>query len=218
MTIKHISFDVWNTLITANPQYTTARNTLIAEYAFTSIENAGRIYTKVKKQLDSDAERGVCGSSAQAWLRLNMELGLPGVSLSRLQKDCFEEFEKHPPILDRNLFAALGELNVSFDLSIKSNTNFIPGSLLLKASGLSEAPFMFAHFSDHYSMCKPDTRFFQLSLDEHSMYEVGAHEIVHVGDNLVCDGGCVKVGMKFKHVSSPKDLLDKIKTGEIINA
>lgn len=215
MTIKHISFDVWNTLIEANPAYALARNAIIADYAFTTKERAAAIYKEVKKELDADAERGVCGNTADAWVKLGKALGMSLMSVSAMQRDCIEAFEEFPPFFNPDLRQVLCELNFFYDLSIKSNTNFIPGSVVAKAAGLNDVPFMFKHFSDTYQMCKPDPRFFLLTLDEKGMYDVEPGEILHVGDNMVCDLKCVDAGFNFWYVSSPQDLLNNLEQGAL---
>lgn len=218
MTIKHISFDVWNTLITANPAYSYYRNKIIAEYAFITEERAATVYKSIKEMLDTMAENGVCGNAAYAWQVLGHELHMSVHSVSMMQRDCIEMFETFPPFFDPALRDALWRLSGLCDISIKSNTNFIPGSVVTKASGLDMVPFMFTHFSDVYQMCKPDPRFFKLTLDEEMMYDVNTEEVLHIGDNLICDGKCVDIGFNFCHISNPQDLLNKLEKGEIIHA
>ncbi len=130
MTVKHISFDVWNTLITANPLYAEERNKVIAEYASCSEVEAATVYKEVKTLLDLKAEKGICGTSRHAWETLSAHLNIDLDKVDGLKRDCLAMFIKHPPTLNPELCKKLEELSSTYSLSIKSNTNFVPGSFL----------------------------------------------------------------------------------------
>lgn len=218
MTIKHISFDVWNTLITANTDYSAARNKILSEYAAITEESATSIYKEVKYLIDKDAEAGYCGGTLDSWFKLGKALGVSSWNIKNMQRDCIEAFEKYPPKLNRELSDALCDLYLSYDISIKSNTNFIPGSIVSRCAGLNKVPFIFKHFSDDFLMCKPDTRFFKQTLCDQRTLNLFPGQVLHVGDSEVFDGKCVDIGFNFCKIDNPEHLLNKLKNGELINA
>lgn len=219
MTIKHISFDVWNTLITANPSYAAARSVAIASIAGITFEQAKEAYAVVKKQLDAEAEQFVCGDVARAWGVLGIHLGLTADQRDNLQTTCENLFRAFPPILNPDLVDQLMYLAVDHEMSIKSNTNFISGKLLSEVVGFDRMPWWsFTHFSDDWWMCKPDIIFFAATWLESKDDSLRKDEILHVGDSKIFDGKCVDAGFKFCHIKNPQDLLEKLEKGEIINA
>lgn len=214
--IKHISFDVWNTLITANPEYAKARDEIIARAANIELMVVRAVYKEVKDYLDSEAEKGLCGSVARAWSMLGKQLKLTLSEVTEVKNQCNDAFEMFPPFFDIELAIEIKNLSKHRSLSIKSNTNFISGRILKETCMFDKWGFDFMHFSDHYQFCKPNSKFFLLYQEEKNVSELLPSEILHVGDNLICDGKCVDVGMQFCYVSSPEDLLNKLKTGELI--
>ena len=219
MTIKHISFDVWNTLITANPAYAEARTRVISNVAEVSLDNAALAYKHAKDFLDSQAERGMCGDSNDAWYTLGEVLRCNKFQAESMKFFAEMEFLHHRPTFDAYLARELTLLSHDYALSIKSNTNFISGKVLAKACEFEDLDcFDFMHFSDAFRLCKPDVLFFAQTLLSQEDNDLCPDEILHVGDNLICDGKCVDFGMQFCYVSSPQDLLNKLKQGALINA
>lgn len=215
--IKHISFDVWNTLITTNPEYAKARAQIISNVAEVSLSEAETCYKTIKKILDKQAEEGVCEDVIDAWRFLSTWFGLSDSYGDIMRYYAEIEFLHYRPTFNLELVKELRKLSQDFSLSIKSNTNFISGDVLKKACEFEELDcFDFMHFSDEFLLCKPDPMFFTKTLLEQDDEDCSFDEILHVGDNLICDGKCVDVGMQFCYVSSPEDLLNKLKTGELI--
>lgn len=219
MTIKHISFDVWNTLITANPEYTSARSAAIATIAGITKEQAEEAYTTVKKKLDTEAEELCCGDVNHAWDTLGLHLGISEEKTRQMQRLCEDLFRVMPPMLNMDLVDQLMYLSVDYEMSIKSNTNFISGKLLSEVVGFDRMPWWsFTHFSDDLYMCKPDIFFFLQTLICSRLDDIATDEVLHVGDNKIFDGKCVDYGFNFCHIKNPQDLLEKLEKGEIINA
>lgn len=215
--IKHISFDVWNTLISANPLYAAGRDGAIANIAGITFEQATETYTTVKKQLDLEAEQYVCGDVNHAWDKLAIHLGIDDVKRMELQTVCELLFRTFPPKLNVDLVDQLMYLSFNYELSIKSNTNFISGRILCEAVGFDRMPWWnFMHFSDEHLLCKPDILFFAKTLLSSKLSNLTNYEILHIGDNEVFDGKCVDLGFKFCHIKHPEDLLNKLVNGEVI--
>lgn len=219
MTIKHISFDVWNTLITANPEYASARSAAIATIAGITKEQAAEAYTTVKKKLDSEAEQFCCGDVNHAWDTLGLHLGISEEKTRQMQRLCEDLFRVMPPSLNVDLVDQLMYLALNYELSIKSNTNFISGAILSEVVGFDRMPWWsFTHFSDQLYMCKPDIFFFLQTLICSRLDDLATDEVLHFGDSKIFDGKCVDYGFNFCHIKNPQDLLEKLEKGEIINA
>lgn len=220
MTIKHISFDVWNTLITANPRYAYERTEIISYFGGVAPEEANAAYAHVKRVLDLNAEHMLCGDQYHAWWALGRHLGVDRKAAEQMKKYAEMAFLVNPPhlsmeLVDQLILLAAGD----YELSIKSNTNFIPGYILAQAVGFDRMPFWaFMHFSDNWEMCKPDKRFFKQTLLQSYNRSLQAEEVLHIGDSEVFDGKCVDIGFNFCHIKNPQDLLEKLQKGEIINA
>lgn len=219
MTIKHISFDVWNTLITANKRYALERSEVISYFAGISPKEAEAAYAHVKMLLDMDASLGICSGVSHAWYTLGKFLGVDRSTADKIRMHCEGAFTTHPPHLDGCLVDKLSALINKYELSIKSNTNFISGEILSEALGFYEMPFWsFTHFSDEYGWCKPDPLFFQWTQVCSDIQGIRAEEVLHVGDSEIFDGKCVDIGFNFCKIDNPEHLLNKLKNGELFNA
>lgn len=213
--IKHISFDVWNTLITANPQYAQERVRIISGIANVPLHKADEAYNDMKRFLDKEAEEERCDTVERAWSALGFKLGLKNHDRVQLREACEMAFLHYPPHIDMELVDELMKLSTNFELSIKSNTNFISGKVLSEAVGFDRMPFWgFTHFSDLMGMCKPDKRFFEQTLRSSVIRLLSFSEVMHVGDNAICDGSVVDYGMKLCLVNNPQHLLTKLKEGD----
>ena len=219
MTIKHISFDVWNTLITANKRYAEERTEIISYFAGISPKEARGKYLEVKHKLDKDAESFVCGDAYYAWYTLGKYLGVDRQDAEKMKMYCEQAFIVNPPQLNQDLVDQLISLDKNYELSIKSNTNFISGRILAQAVGFDRMPWWsFMHFSDEQLLCKPSILFFAKTLLSSKLSSLANYEILHVGDSEVFDGKCVDIGFNFCKIDNPDHLLNKLKNGELINA
>ncbi len=219
MTIRHISFDVWNTLITANPLYAQERTKIISAVANIPLHQADAAYNDVKRFLDKEAENERCGDVTYAWNTLGEALDLKNHDREQIRLACEAAFMHYAPHLDMKLVDELMKLSENFELSIKSNTNFISGEVLSAAVGFDRMPWWaFLHFSDEMGLCKPDIRFFTETFNHSDLWFLARHQLLHVGDNPICDGVVVDYGMKLLLVNNPQHLLEKLEKGEIINA
>lgn len=219
MTIKHISFDVWNTLITANKRYALERTEAISYFAGIPPKGADIMYCKIKEYLDQRAEKGICGTSTTAWHILGKNLNMELKAIAEMRHTCEQAFIANPPHLNEALVDQLINLDNHYELSIKSNTNFISGKVLSEAVGFDKMPwFSFIHFSDDFMMCKPDVLFFAQTIINTKLNDINAEEILHVGDSEIFDGKCVDIGFNFCKIDNPEHLLNKLKNGELFNA
>jgi putative hydrolase of the HAD superfamily len=217
--IAHVSFDVWNTLIKPNPEFSLNRTTLIALALNLDTDYVKRAYTHVKHVVDTIAETtGEAFSTPEVY---QLFFRACGVSVSgrladeiRLAVD--ELFNRFPPTIVDSVYQTLNELQSrEITVSIASNSNFISGHVMHPwlQSQLGER-FLFNRYSDVIGTAKPSIKFFD------SVYEgvmihhpdlLDRSNILHVGDNPTCDGyGAVNAGMHSVLVPSPDQLCDLV--------
>lgn len=220
--IKHISFDVWNTLITPSKEYGKHRTKAIARHFGVTEEEAKQAYKQCKKFLDNTAELVGFGMSVlNNWKLLEKTLGKSGTDLRMIIAECDDLFEQYQPEFTQELKEELIKLKErGFTLSIKSNTNYISGQVLAKVLFNDLKVFSFQHYSDMCEIAKPHHDFYELTFGElYSNQEtrsIQLDEILHIGDNMITDGKCTVLDWKFQYVQSPQDLLVKLKKQEIV--
>jgi FMN phosphatase YigB (HAD superfamily) len=209
--LKVISLDVWNTLIRANPEFSIQRNKYLAEELSLPIDTINSVYREVKDTGDNMAEKnGECISSMAIYKRFLLLLGRKYYSWLKLRRGLENVFAKYPPCVFPETIAALQRLQgQGIALSIASNTNFIRGEVLyntvLNTWGID---WKFRVFSDQLLQAKPHPRFWNIVV-KRAMTYVGAKpwEILHIGDNKVCDGACSVANIKFQHLEKPTELV-----------
>lgn len=210
MKIKHISFDVWKTLIEPNPEFGRARKLLLEATLDKPAAEIEAAYRVVKDGADGEAEAGGVGyTSAQVYARLLNELGVSGADWWMLRAHMEDLFAAHPPIVRPDVPEVLRELRAAgYGMSIASNTNFIQGTCLssvaLDAWGVD---WTFKVFSDQMGLAKPHALFWHaVTAQAYLLSGAEASEILHVGDNRICDGGCRDFGLNYQFVNSPADV------------
>lgn len=208
--IKHVSFDVWNTLIVSHPEFGAARRRLIADHFDLPLVDVEAVYRRVKDGSDLAAEATGAGmSSAEVYEHFMSELGMPEANWYDLRDKIEKLFIKFAPVVPPAAASAIRQLTrFGINVSIGSNTNFIRGSCLTEASlDAVGVDWSFKTFSDEIGVSKPHPYFWKVIQERalaHSDAE--AHEILHVGDHMICDAGCRDHGINFEHVNSPADI------------
>lgn len=232
---KIITFDVWNTLIKANLEFSRLRTVEIARAYDIDLNEAKEAYTSIKFFLDQSAEIARhCMSTAQCWELLDATIqrfrrkngeGLIDVDLKALRGRCDDLFVANPPIFTQDTKDLLVRLKTKGHyIGIISNTNFCTGTLLFDALFKDLGVFKEAVFSDLTRHPKPHGSMFtniKRNLEEWVAFDNGADETddyapnlsaVHVGDNLICDGNAVLFGYDFQHCLNPDDLVATFKS------
>lgn len=231
---KIITFDVWNTLIKANLEFSRLRTIQIA-YAYDIEQSeAKQLYTSVKFFLDQSAEIARQGmTTPQCWELLDATVqnfrrkngeSRREVDLKQLRARCDDMFVDYPPIFTEDTQELLVRLvEKGYYLGIISNTNFITGTLLFDTLFKDMNVFKEAKFSDITGVPKPHGTMFthiKLNLEDWAAFDSGLDEdmesptlkAVHVGDNLVCDGRAALFGYDFQHCLNPDDLVATFKS------
>lgn len=214
--IRHISLDVWKTLIEPNPEFGKARLRYLAAELSLPTEAVEAAYREIKDGADHAAETaGVGLRSTEVYTRFMGRLGRPGADWLTLRRGLEVLFRKHAPIVRSEIPGLLrGLQDRKIGLSIASNTNFIQGECLHDVVlGTWGVAWDFQVFSDQIGRAKPHYRFWrEVTRQAGEQTAARPHEILHVGDNRICDGGCVDAHIQFAHVNGPADLAHVLET------
>lgn len=208
--IRHVSLDFWNTLAHGNPLFAAARKEFLAQHTGLPLEEVEAVYRRLKDGADQNAERAGIGlSSVATYEQFMSEIGRPDDNWWSLREGLERLFRKYPPLVPDAVPKALRRLQArGIGLSIASNTNFVRGFCLnnttLRPWGLDWA---FQVFSDEVSCSKPHPHFWRVvTVRALAHTDARPEEVLHIGDNKICDGGCVTARLQFAHVNSPADL------------
>lgn len=223
---KWVSFDVWGTLINANPNYRPERDSLIAEILFPEIFSTSSdlrvVSAMVKKAKDfcdySNEALGEQLSWRQALLNVVMNY-THMLDRSKIM-DRMAAFDsankqlifKHLPYAIDNVYNVLDTLKKNkIGTNIACNTGFtdsITMMCIMEKLGLNQF-FHFSIYSDAVMASKPSEKFFN-----HVALRALANrkDILHVGDSPFADGGSENVGIDFLHVNgkSGKTILETL--------
>ncbi len=208
---KWVSFDVWGTLIKANPLYRPARNKLIAEILFPEITMSDLEWEKlIKKTKDfCDFSNEVLGQQmhwSQSILAVARDFfdDLPKIDfrqrfLNYKQEDT-KLVGKYPPKIysKETLFTLELLKEQEIPLSIICNTGFMSSNNLKDVFTKLNIRKYFKRytFSDEENASKPSSIIFDAAYRH-----LSAREGIHVGDNPFSDGGSKKVGVEFLHIN-----------------
>ncbi len=219
--IKHISFDLWLTLIRSNPEFKPHRAEIIAKtfetrYSPKEIEkivqetdkvfdrynmindcklSANEMYTKVLQKVVSDPGK------------LTMA---DGVRLRKIADELFNEF---PPVfLNENIPHILSALkDKGYTINLSSNTGFIEGHILRNTLANMKVSqyFDFLIFSDEIDSSKPSPDFFGRIIQKTGL---SPDHILHIGDNPIADyKGALDSGMKAMLITDSFYTIEDIK-------
>ncbi len=211
MAIKIISLDVWNTLISSSPEYAKEKDKYLSTELSLPIDTIRKAYQKVKNDSDKAAEqKSECLSNSGIYKKFLFLLERQDYDEMKLRHRMEKLFAKYPPHVLPKTIEYLNHLNnQGVKLSIASNTNFIRGKVLHNVI-LSKwrINWAFQVFSDQFNRPKPHPEFWRTVIKKAYRY-VNAipKEIIHVGDNKICDGSCSSHNIEFQHINKPNDLV-----------
>lgn len=212
--MKIISLDVWNTLIWSNPEYSKKRNEYLSEELSLPISMIETIYHKVKNASDKMAEqKSKCLPNMDIYKNFLSLLGRQDYNWLKLRHGMEKLFAEYPPQVLPETIKCLNWLQEQHvELSIASNTNFIRGEILHKVM-LSKwgIDWKFQVFSDQLKKPKPHPQFWKIVISRAQKY-VGAipGDILHIGDNKICDGSCLQSNIQFRHINGPATLVEAL--------
>lgn len=208
--IKTISFDLWGTLIKANPEYSIKRIELIKKYNPELLDEYITFVLKsIKKDFDYLVEKyGIQHNINTLYSAIFTKLDIHYDAWDSLIKELEKTFIRNPPVLyDNNIISVLSQLkNDGYRLILISNTLLISGEILYKS--LPEL-FKFInnnYYSDEIGLSKPNINIFSMAYDN-------KYDIIHIGDNLITDiDGATNYGINTLHINgtSNKTIIDVI--------
>jgi len=197
---RHISFDLWLTLIKSDPRFKQKRNELLKQH-FGIVAGEPGIAECVRKHdilfntINEKTGKNI-DTEEMWWMILHaLEVDLASVSTTAIadfEAKAEELFFQYPPVLiDENTADVLAMLrHRDITLSILSNTAFIKGRVLRKLLHELDIAkhFHFQVYSDEVGYSKPHRRIFDCMYREaDAIRSLGVHEILHIGDNPVAD-------------------------------
>ena len=217
--IKHISLDLWGTLIKSNPEFKKQRAKFIYEN-YNDNKTMNEIEFIIRDiDLSCNYANEISGLniSAEEMYGLVLYKIFEGktmtnkIDLNHLMANIEDIFFHYPPILFTEITGTiLNQINetTNITMSILSNTAFIKGRLLkiiihdvLKISNL----FKFQLYSDELNLSKPNSLFFDSVYLNTNKFcsNIEKKSIIHVGDNPIADiQGADNYGFKSYLINS----------------
>jgi putative hydrolase of the HAD superfamily len=207
---RHLSLDLWMTLIRSNPGFKPARNALLREYF--GINATSEVITATMQQYDRNFTRiaEITGRHTYNHTMLLMVLQALGVDTEPITATGLEVyyavmeavFAQYPPDwCEPDIADTLGRVrNEGITISLFSNTGFVRAGTLRRFFDHSTLAgiFDFQLYSDELGFAKPDPYCFNAILEGvQQLRPLPANAILHVGDNPVADyGGAKAAGMQ----------------------
>jgi putative hydrolase of the HAD superfamily len=179
-----LSFDLWGTLISPNPQFAEKRFELLRGLSQKSDSEIHKIVHFIKTTYDNAAV-----SSEYVFNLLKNTLAIP-LSITELMSRYSAVFGEYPPLLiEKDINAMLAEAHKTHAIHLISNTLMIKGYVLKDV--LNERhEGIFNHFdsltfSDEVGVAKPDAAIYAKAYT--FMNDVPKQTVLHIGDNRWTD-------------------------------
>jgi len=219
--IKHISFDLWLTLIKSHPEYKKQRADFLRRefnpLGF-SLQEVIEIVQKTDKV--SDRINEINGKKLQTELMYKRILLKLGNRPELINDDLLVEIKMagnklfinyQPEFLNTSIHSMLDTLKArGFDLNLSSNTGFIEGSTIsstLKNLNIYDY-FNFFVYSDEINASKPSFDFFDKVYEQ---IDFQKNEILHIGDNYKADyEGAKSFGFRALHINNKQYTINDI--------
>lgn len=211
---KHISFDLWLTLIKSHPEFKEKRNQLFKDFfnIQSSIENVASVIRHFDVFCnDTNQRTGLNFNTFEIYylildaLKVNLN-EIDTIKLNAFYVECETLFLAYKPLLIYEDFAVtLKQLkNHGITTNILSNTAFIKGKTLRKILEFYELTphFNFELYSDETGISKPNPAMFELVYKHcNDIQIITKSEILHIGDNKIADyDGAINFGFNAQLV------------------
>lgn len=217
-TFSHLSFDVWGTIVSVNPETKALRTNFLADHFRVDPEEAHSMYSSLKASFDDvENNRGFyCKETDECYKLLVRKFrGSKSDFVDQeaaYVRSVFEAiFRKTPPHIAIELIGGLRTLHArrQYTMSLGSNSNFIAGPLMRDYLYAMIGPdvFSFAIHSDEIGWAKPHYRFFDaIKTEAQSICHVQPNRILHIGDNKECDlEGAQEADLQARIVKNPAE-------------
>lgn len=208
--IKHVTIDVWGTIIKSNPEYG-KNKALYLKKKFSlphSPEEILRLWRRVDGYFsERDVKTGKYGLLEDRLLSILSILGISPMTagdLGELHQDlCALFLQSMPTLYSEDTYNVLADINNRAgveSMTIVSNTGTIQGKQLRLVLQHLNIDRMFDSqmYSDEQGVSKPSTEMFQRVATTYASANYDGSEFLHIGDDLIADGvGARRAG--FKH-------------------
>ena len=205
---KHLSFDLWLTLIKSNPEFKKKRNLLFkdffeVEYSIEKVTEVVRYYDVLCNNINEKTGFNIDTFEIYYFILNALNVNINDIEIAKLSKFYKETellFMKFKPDLIYPKIQLLFEEIVEQEktISILSNTAFIKGVTLRKLISYYDLEnyFSFQIYSDETGFSKPSKEMFELVHSEiKSLKSIEKKEVIHIGDNKIADyDGAMKFG------------------------
>lgn len=198
--IRHVSLDVWLTVIRSHPAFKRKRASLMREH-FALSATVDEVLSRIR-HFDVAATRinEIVGKNIDARelvgiILHDLGLDLKGVSHQHMMA-FFTELRElvlafPPKLMDPEIPAAIEACrSAGITVSLLSNTGFVIGQVLdevMAHHGILEL-LNFRTYSDEIGFSKPSSAAFKAVIDSvQTLYTTPAETILHIGDNPVAD-------------------------------
>lgn len=197
---KHISFDLWLTLIKSNPNYKSKRNLLFKDFFeleqdIETVSQKVRYYDVVCNSINEKTGKNI--DTEEIYLLILSSLGYDMNKMNRkMLEEFYEESEKiffdnEPVFINSDTYQIFNDLkNEGITMNILSNTGFVKGKtlrLFLDENNLGGF-FDFQIYSDECNYSKPNVEIFNLVYDKIKIKNrTFKSQVIHIGDNLIAD-------------------------------
>lgn len=204
---KHISFDLWLTLIKSNPEFKIKRNLLFKDFfeiesPIEKVAQQIRYYDVFCNTINERTGLNIDTNEIYLLILASLDVPIQEIELSKLES-FYAEAEKlflnyKPTLIYSNISSYLKTIkSEGISLNVLSNTAFIKGFTLKKLITFYELEdcFDFQIYSDECGFSKPNKNIFDLIHKE--VPHIDKSQILHVGDNEIADyKGAIEYGFK----------------------
>ena len=205
---KHISFDLWLTLIKSNQEFKKNRNLLFKDFfevdcTIEKVTEVVRYYDVLCNNINEKTGLNIDTFEIYYLILNALNVKINDVEIEKLSafynetESLFMKFKPdliYPKI--QLLFKEIVEQGKT--ISILSNTAFIKGVTLMKLMSYYELEnyFSLQIYSDQTGFSKPNYEIFQLVYNEIKCFKsLEKKEVLHIGDNKIADyNGAVNFG------------------------
>jgi putative hydrolase of the HAD superfamily len=220
--IKHVSFDLWLTLIRSHPLLKRKRAEIMAEMCCLRNRDILQIEHLIKEQdkiFDRYNEMHATKIPAkEMYWRLLRKVNIKNQEPTKDDAEILMSRSNEllmnfmPVLLNENIPYMLSKLHSEgVTLNISSNTGFIEGKILRKVLKKLDIIqyFSFSVFSDEIGTSKPSGIFFQ---QVYNQLQLPKTAILHIGDNLKTDyKGAMDFGFKALLIKNTNYTLNDIR-------
>lgn len=204
-----ITLDVWNTLITPNPNMHNNLSKYIAKVTGCGERLIMDAYIICHQSADKRAEKGKCYSQKVIYKDFCEIMGVDSKLWKTVRTAVEQCFIDNPPYIHPELASTLFDLVWnSYSLAIVSNNNFISGKII----NTTVLDYLDVKFE--FQLNSTDIKSAKLGKDFMAAYAVYVSDfdkVIHLGDNPICDNFNDDYVDKTYIIKNPADCIRVLK-------